>query len=444
MKKNLVISTITAGLLVSVNVQAADSLSTMFSEGKVSGEIREFSINREVLKSASDNYTRSANAIGGHLKFETADYNGLSFGTAAYTTNGFLNDKDKTDYEKVDPSLLGQDNENYTILGEAYLQYKYGKTTFKGGRQNLNTPLAGTDDARMLPNLFEAYMLTNNDIADTTITLGHLSKFAQGTFGKVYGSGLFATTGGYSNIDAKGQVGQFKGMGGYATGNSTAGVTLASATYTGVSGLKLQIWDYYAYDIVNSVYAQADYNMKMGSVTPFVAGQVIQQSSLGKEYLGKLDGLLVGAKIGASIENFTAFAAYTQTKENSADAGSSENGIVSPWGGIPEFTQGMVTRNMNAAGTKAVKVAAIYNWKSFGPDFKTVLYYLNHNMAANNGFTAVSDASETGFDLIYKPEAVKNLQLRLRGNFPRSIIEDRATAETTGWNEYRFILTYKF
>ena len=93
MKKNLVISTITAGLLVSVNVQAADSLSTMFSEGKTSGQIRAFSVDREYQGTAGNTTHRSAHAVGGHLKFETSEYNGLTLGTAVYTTNGLGNMK---------------------------------------------------------------------------------------------------------------------------------------------------------------------------------------------------------------------------------------------------------------------------------------------------------------------------------------------------------------
>jgi hypothetical protein len=190
MRKYIALSAITVGLLSSVNLNAAENLSTMFSEGKVSGQIREFSISRNVKKSDGTDYTRRANVIGGYLKFVTADYKGLSLGTALYTTNGFLLDSPRTDNNVVDPSLLGPNNESYAILGEAFLQYKVDKTTLKLGRQKLNTPLAGADDCRMLPNLFEAYLLINKDIPDTTIIAGHVTRFAQGTFGRVY-SGVF-------------------------------------------------------------------------------------------------------------------------------------------------------------------------------------------------------------------------------------------------------------
>jgi imipenem/basic amino acid-specific outer membrane pore len=318
MKKTL---SITLASIVAISgLQAAEDLSSMFSEGKASGQIREFSIVRSVTdtRPSQDEYTRKANAIGGFLKFETAELNGLSLGSAFYTTNGFLLQSPRDDSNpEADPSLLGPNNEDYSILGEAYLQYKRGNTTFKGGRQKLTTPLADADDYRMLPNLFEAYMLSNTDIPDTTLVVGHITRFAQGTFGRVYSGAnlpnqILAATAGASAVDPKNQVGSFENMGSYAVGTRTDGVSVASATYTGVKGLKVQLWDYYAYDILNAVYGQVDYSMQLGAVKPFVAGQFIKEDNVGDSLLknlggdGKIDSLFWGVKAGMTIENFTA------------------------------------------------------------------------------------------------------------------------------------------
>ena len=448
MKKSIILSVVAVGLLSSAN--AADSVEGMFSEGKVSGQIREYSISRtmDYSNATKDDYTRSANAIGGHLKFESADFNGLSFGTAFYTTNGFANDSKKTDYTKVDPTLLGPDNESYSILGEAYLQYKAGNTIFKAGRQKLATPLAGTDDARMLPNLFEAYLLINKDIPNTTLIAGHVTRFAQGTFGRAYNGGILAATGGYSAVDTRNQVGSFKNMGSYAIGKKTDGVSVAAAIFTGVEGLKVQAWDYYAHDILNAIYADASYKMKLGAVTPFVAAQFIKENDIGDKLLsaiggdGAIDSSFFGAKIGASVENFKAYLAYSATSENSATDTVYSNAIISPWGGMPAYTQGMVTRHVFLAGTKATKIAASYNFKSFGPDLKTVLYYASYDMAEHNGYT-YGDAAESGFDITYKPAKVKGLNLRLRGNFADDF-NVATTGDTVGWSEYRFIMNYSF
>ncbi|MBA3025746.1 MAG: OprD family porin [Sulfurimonas sp.] len=448
MKNQMKLSIVTVGILSVLNVNAAEDLSSMFSEGKTSGQIREFSISRSMDYSAptTENYTRSANAIGGYLKFETAAYSGLSLGAALYTTNGFLLGEDKATNKEVDPTLLGKDNESYSILGEAYLQYKAGNTTFKGGRQLLDTPMAGSDDARMLPNLFEAYLVINTDIADTTLIGGHVTKFAQGTFGRAYAGGILSATSGYSAVDSKNQVGDFVNMGDYAIGESTGGVSVASATYTGVKNLKLQLWDYYAHDILNAVYAQADYSWKCllsDNVKPYASAQLIKEDDVGDKYAGSVNGLYWAAKVGAKIENFDASVAYSATSENDASEAATANAIITPWGGMPAFTQGMVTRHMFLAGTKATKLAASYNWKAFGPNLSTTLYYVNFDMAENNGYT-YDDASESGFDVIYSPAMVKNLQLRVRANYADDFNVAQTTGYTTSWDEYRFIANYNF
>ena len=456
--KKIALSVATLGLVVSAN--AAEDLSSMFSEGKASGQIREFSVDREYQGTSwgiagKEPIHRRGNAIGGHLKFETADYKGLSFGTAFYTTNGFLNDSDYTNTEKVDETLFGPGNENLSFVGEAYLNYKYGKTNFRAGRQTLETPMMAGDDARMIRNLFEAYMLTNTDIEDTTITLGHVARFSQGTFGRVYGGGLLSVTSGYSYVDSDNNVGEFVNMGNYAIGKHTDGVTVASVVYTGIENLKLQLWDYYAYDMMNIIYGQADYSwtcLLSDAVKPYVAAQVIKEDSVGKDYMkdvmgGSVNSMYVAAKVGAKVENFNAYVAYSQTTANSATDAPTNNAIITPWGGIPAFTQGMVTRHMFMAGTKATKVAASYNFKGFGPNLSTAAYYTSFDMHENSGYGVVRTATEAGYDIIYYPEAVKGLQLRTRANFPRDFYEGSPTDTkpgTNGWSEYRLIVNYNF
>lgn len=439
MKKRFLFSVLAAGALSSVTVQAAEDLSSMFSEGKTSGQIRMFSVDREYQGSAGTTTHRNGTALGGNLKFETADYSGLSLGTAFYTTNEIASSPTK------DPSLFGANEDGYSILGEAYLQYKRGNTAFKAGRQKLDTPLAGSDDARMIPNLFEAYVLSNTDISDTTLIAAHVTKFAQGTFGRVYGGGILAATGGYSAIDDKNQVGDFVNMGDYAIGKATSGVTVAAAIYKMNEYVSAQVWDYYAHDILNAIYGQVDLNWKClvsDAVHPFFSAQVIKENEVGDKLAGKINGMYVAGKFGAKVENFTAYIAYSQTGENSATDAATENAIITPWGGMPAFTQGMVTRHMFLAGTTASKIAGTYDFKDMGANVNATVYYTSFDMDANSGYGIQRTASESGFDVIYNTQAVKNLQLRLRGNLPRKFAE--SAAGDTGWDEYRFIVNYNF
>jgi hypothetical protein len=160
-------------LALGVSASAADSLEAMFKEGKVSGQIRSMYIdlNTDLARGAGE---ADGVAVGGKLKFETAPYMGLSFGSAFYTSNGLAaNDRN----DMVGTGLVNGAS-SYSLLGEAYVQYVNGNTMLKMGRQQLDTPLAGSDDIRIVPNLFEAYLLTNTDIADTTLVLAHVTKMA--------------------------------------------------------------------------------------------------------------------------------------------------------------------------------------------------------------------------------------------------------------------------
>ncbi len=429
--------------VIVVNSMAADDLASMFKEGKASGQIRAFYIDRDY--SGGTTVHRDGLAIGGYLKYETGMLNGLSAGAAFYTTNK-LDSKSSIAGEN-DTTLFGPNGDNETYLGEAYLQYKNGNTAFKAGRQKLDTPLAGADDARMLPNLFEAYVLSNTDIKDTSLIAAHVTKFAAGTFANAYNNqpAALSLTSGYSGLaNATNMVSSFENMGEYAIGKNTDGVTVAAAIYSGIPGMKLQLWDYYAHDILNAIYAEANYGWSYASgVSPYAAAQYIKEDDVGSSYATKVNSDFIAVKAGVKVANFDVYAALSHnSKDSSAAIGG---GTITPWGGMPAYTQGMVTRHQFMAGTDAWKAAANYDWKDFGVNLNTGVYYTSFAMDDLNGYVAnhAWTATEAGFDMIYTPQTVKNLQLRFRGNFPRDF-KETAAGVGTDWDEYRVIANYNF
>ncbi|CAA6799218.1 MAG: FIG01144323: hypothetical protein [uncultured Sulfurovum sp.] len=446
--KQVTYSMLTIALLSSSAV-AADTLADAFKDGKTSGQIRSFYIDRERAGThSSSTLHRKALAAGGHLKFETADINGFSLGTALYTTNGILGLNRSSESSERNPTLFGEGSQGYSILGEAYLQYKEGKSSAKIGRQKLNTPFLGTDDARMLPNLSEALVVTNGDIANTKLFAGHVTKMAYGTFSNAYGStSQLGIQGGYGLNNTSNK---FINIGNLtADSDDTAGVSIISATYTGIPGLKLQAWDYVAHDILNTIYLQGDYGFDAGSVKMKVSAQGIKQNDMGDKLLGKVDSKYVAAKLGASSGALSGYVAYSQTgthkgSDDTRDGTptgtrlSTNGGIVAAWGGIPAFTQGMVTRHMFFADTDTTKVAATYNFKNTGADVKATGYYASFDVGSGSTVGANSTATESGFDIQYNPAGVKNLNLRLRANYPRDFVPG------LDWDEYRIIANYNF
>lgn len=415
--------------------------------GKVFGQSRTFYIDRTYSGSVSNN--RSSLATGGYIGYETPNFSGLTLGVAAYGTYGFDIHSESADVAgsaSYDPSLYGRDFENYAFIGQAYINFKYENTNIKGGRLRLDTPMAGADDARMLPNLFEAAVLSNTDIEGTTLIAAHVFRETVGTFGNIYGGGVLGLTSGYGLGMNEALSGDFVNMGTVALGsedadgnyvdNETDGVSALAAIYSGIEGLKLQAWDYIAWDILNAAYLQADYSIAMSnSVKLTASAQYINETEIGDALAGEVDSNYLAAKLGVSYGGLSGYAAYSVTSDSD---GALNGGIITPWGGMPAFTQGMVTRHQFFADTDTWKVAATYKFADLG--LKATAYYANFDIGAANSYKPDQawTAKESGFDIQYDIAAVKGLNIRFRANYPRDFAPD------LDWDEYRVIINYTF
>lgn len=449
MKKTLGVSI--ASIMAISNLYAAEDLNSMFSEAKTSGQIRMFYLDREYQGSSGASTHRDSFTIGGHLKFETAAYEGLSMAASFYTTNKI----NLQQHGVSDPALLGTGLESYSILGEAYVNYDFSqfgsKTKAKLGLQRYDTPMMGSDDARTLPNTFEAYKFTNSDIENVEIQIAQVTRIAYGSFSNIYSGGILASTSGYP---ANGNIGtgKYVDLGDAAVGKNTNGVTNALVSFK-TKNFNAKVSNDYAWDLYNTLYADASLNWNClvnEDIKPFFAVQAIKQDSVGDNYMkystlggnGEVDSLYWAAKVGANYAGFSAYLAYSETTSNDAADSAYKNAILSQFGGMPAFTQGMVTRHQFMAGTKASKVAASYSFKEQSVNLSTAAYYASFDMDENSGYGVARTAYEPGFDIQYYPAALKNLQLRFRGNFPRKFAE--GTSGNTGWDEYRLIANYNF
>jgi len=413
------------------------------SVGKVSGQFRSFYVDRTYAGTTDNN--RNALAVGGWIGYDSAEWNGLSAGTKFYVTEGVrIHDDSEADVgtDSYDPSLQGRNFDDYGFIGEAYLNYARDDFNIKLGRQKLNTPLIGADDARMLPNLFEAVVSHYTGFQDTTLMLAHITRETAGTFANIYGNSVLGLQGGYGLGTTAALSGDFVNMGQLALGdsgdgnNNTDGVTVGSVVYKGIENLSLQAWNYYGHDILNSVYLQADYGFKVSDAVKMTAsGQYINQSDVGDSLAGDVDANYYGAKLGASYGALSGYVAYSTTDSDTDD----DHGIITPWGGIPAFTQGMVTRHMFFADTDTWKVAGTYKMNELvGMDIKASAYYAEFDVGAENSYVPGRSwtAKESGFDIQY--QATKDLNLRVRANFPTDF------APGLDWDEYRLIANYNF
>jgi len=165
MKKILLV---TVATLVSLQ---ANSLYDAFKSAKVDGYIRYgYQMERD---QGGKNYYNSA--LGGKLSLQTGTVEGISGKVSFYTTN----EAGKHDGVGLSPFVFFDAHKNsYSILAEAYMQGVFKNTTVKIGRQELDTPFINADDIGMIPNTYEAGVLINKDIKNTTIMLAQVQKMA--------------------------------------------------------------------------------------------------------------------------------------------------------------------------------------------------------------------------------------------------------------------------
>jgi hypothetical protein len=174
MKNIAKLSLVTAISLTSVttSLSANETLADAFTNGKIKGEIKSVYSNSNFLgKSISDDIA----TLGGSLGYTTADFYGFSAG-ATFQASHVISEDNNNNVFASDLDASG------AILSEAYLEYKLSNTTAKVGRQFIYTPLVSTaidgkSSESLLKDSFEAYMLTNTDLPDTTVSLGYISKY---------------------------------------------------------------------------------------------------------------------------------------------------------------------------------------------------------------------------------------------------------------------------
>ena len=147
----------TIGKLETKEVSSVDSLNHIFKDAKVTGQIRlMYDGYNQKEKGVDDNY---ATAIGGILRYELAEFKGFNAGVALYTAHDINSISGNTLHHNPE---LSSSKGSYTQLGESYINYTYKDFNFRVGRQVLNTPLADSDDIRIIQNTFNAYVATYN------------------------------------------------------------------------------------------------------------------------------------------------------------------------------------------------------------------------------------------------------------------------------------------
>lgn len=314
-------SHIQMGLLASTSMLAmnstfaANTINEAFANAKVKGEVKSVYFDSNFLgKVKSDTMA----VIGGNLNYVTEDFHGLT-GGLTFQSSQVLNG-----YTPGGVFTNGL-NASGAALSESYLKYNIAKTDITVGRTYMDTPLVrsaveGKSSERLLTDAFEVVAVTNNSIADTTITAAFVNKYQAQTNGS-------------------GDVGEFEDFG--------DGAYTLHLVNKSIENLTLQAQYLLSKDLNGNVgkdasvyFAQADYNLS-GHV--FTAQYYLSEDET--QAVGAQDGSMYGIKATGSLGlgklgYLVAFNASTDsgTVYQGAGAGTTDTTLIAipvHGGGVP-------------------------------------------------------------------------------------------------------------
>lgn len=382
----------------------ATDLATAVKESTISGEFRSYFFQRDFDGDTTD---REDFAVGGKLRFETGSFHGISAGLSFYTSQGLgLNDDSKDVYNLLAKDSKG-DHKGYSALGEAYVQAVLWKTTVKAGRQEMRTPWVNLHDIRITPQSFESAILSSKFIPGFEFFAAHMIKI------KLRTDTAFMYMSEAAKITPKEPV------------------SLGGLIFSGIEGIKIQFWDYYAHEMWNDVYVRADCNIKFtDNFSLFCNARYLDREDVGDQLVGPTDTYMSGVGGGLKAYGATLSAAYGK---------NGDQRILRPWGhDLAISIQVHVADRANEEAWRAglaydfgeIGIKGLSGWVIYG-DFDT----------PDSGVNASQDRDEIDFNLQYDFSSfLKGLSLRVR----YAIIDEDEAVGGEDFNDFRFYLRYKF
>lgn len=330
-------------ILTAFSLYAADSMDTWFKEGSAHGNIRYYYIGTEKDGGTELDKSQHSNAIGGQLGYTTGSLYGLKLSATFMTTNPFALPQGA---DNVEQSTLARDNakrpgatvadgnEGFSALGEAYAQYNRDNYEIWYGRKVIETPLIDAKDVRMIPTSIQGGVASVKIAPSVEISGGYIDKFKQRTSDRFTDIVEHALG---TNTQA-------------ITGHSGGYVLPVSIAYK-EGPLSGRVYDYYAPDFMNSVYADVTFKNQLDSGWSYSGSvQGIKQDGIGNanstlaksKMGGEINAQALGAKLTLTHRDTTFLAAWSHVFSSDGDHDS----LVLPWDGTPLYSNMLTANNL--------------------------------------------------------------------------------------------------
>ena len=440
------VAIVVAGL-ASSSFAASDTLADAFKNGKVNGELRAWYFDRDtgdkntgaIAKGNEDLFS-----TGVMLGYVTDSLYGFSFGATFQGNYAPMASKDAKNLYGTDMYGSG------AVLSEAYIVYTMNNTTAKVGRQFIASPLVSSSGSRMIKEAFQAAVLINTDLPQTTLVAGYADKF-QGRTSDYDRS----VAGADSEISSFKKEAVFYGTGTTAGSNVFGfdGAYTAAAINKSITNLTLTGQYLFVNDVeftnggdANVFYAEGNYVLPLSNAKVLFDANYRGSRTSNATFDGfHVEGNMYQGRVGfKELSGFNASFAYSTV------ATSDQSVLLGAGNGPTTYTAPLVkgAEVTSGANTDAYKLEVGYDFAKVGvAGLKVLGQYVkvNQDKATNtsglvlNGATVDTESTFLEGQIAYDLPSVKGLTLSLE-------YEDgkKETAKTVNSNEMRFRANYKF
>lgn len=273
------------------------SLLSAFKNGTVNGHFRYFYSLTNNRTGLTDYF---ANAVGGGIRYETRPYYGWSVGVSGFyifnagsskllTKDPATSQSNRYEIGLFDVAETIQIHE-INRVEEFHIKYQSKGLKVIAGRQLLNTPFINLQDGRMRPSAVEGIWIEENISPKSTLQLGWIYAIAPRSTSKWYS--MADAIGIYSaGVDAQGARSSYFGN------VQCKGAFMFNYQWKASHHLKINLWDIYLDNILNTGLLQADLELPLPQ---------------GRLYFGLQNALQV--KVGKGGNADASLAYYTNTQ----------------------------------------------------------------------------------------------------------------------------------
>ena len=305
------------------------------------------------------------------------------------------------------------DTQNWA--SQAYVTYSpcdtiLSNTTFKIGRQYLDTPFAFTERWNLAPNSFDAVVVLNQDIQNVTLVGAYVGK-GNGTFVRV------------SNAD---NFQPYMGTETYAVGALTKLIP----------GLPINAWYYNVDNVADAAWLDAAYTYKMDDATNINFGA--QYGSMMPDAAGAGDTNGYGVKIGGKIGMFSVMAAYSSVDDDDGTATIPLANTATGFKKTKLYTANIYTDGTAVAvpGSDAWKVKAAAKVDGIGK------FIVQYNSCTNDDDNPMHNVDEIDVILATKLAGINTKLIYMNRDVTEGAVKDTGLKDDT--NHFRVILSKNF